>query len=396
MWLVAWMVGCRPDADPTTTDPGDTDLPGHPDPDPDPDPTDTDETTNPSGPERRFDCSGMDPADPAPLGGWIALTFDDGPDPLDTPVVLDVLRTYGVPATFMMLGEQVSDPAVWPLVEEIVADPLFDVGNHSWSHIDLADASLSDVEAEMDETADLLATFGVEQDFFRFPYGDSTCATHDMATDRGYRVTGWHIDTADWCYASGDGICLHEDYWRVPEEYEDDMIGLSMEQIRRFDGGIVLFHDIHTWTADQLGPFIEAALAEGFRFTTITDEAVFPNLVAGTPADLPYLGERCSTVDERCWEVEHDAWCEPVDPGNPSSTDGVCTLPCEGLCLDRDGAAGTFCAETGGAGQCIGRSATQNAFCADLPGTVEVEFSRFVGSSGMSDATAEVCAPSHW
>jgi peptidoglycan/xylan/chitin deacetylase (PgdA/CDA1 family) len=393
MWLLAALAGCRRDEEPTT-DTVDTDLPTHPADTDEPD--DTDEPVDPNGPERRYDCSGMDPADPAPLGGWIALTFDDGPDPLDTPVILEVLRAYDVPATFMMLGEQVSNPEVWPLVEEIVADPLFEVGNHSWSHTDLADASLATVEAEMDETADLLETFGVPRDHFRFPYGDSTCTTHDMATDRGYRVTGWHIDTADWCYASGDGICLNEDYWRVPVAYEADMIGLSMEQIRRFDGGIVLFHDIHTWTAEQLGPFIEAALAEGFRFTTITDTEVFPNLVAGTPADLPYLGERCDTTDDLCWQVEHDAWCEPVAPGDPDNTDGICTLPCEGLCLDRAGAAVTFCAETAGTGQCVGQSASQNGFCADLPGTDETDLPRFVGTSGVSDGTATVCAPAHW
>jgi peptidoglycan/xylan/chitin deacetylase (PgdA/CDA1 family) len=368
-----------------------------------PSPTGTTETTGttlPPPPDlRRFDCSGMDPADPAPLGGRVALTFDDGPDVETTPLVLEVLRAHEVPATFLVLGERLADPDVWPLVDEMVADPLVDVGNHSWDHADLATLSLADAADEIDDTTALLETWVSEPTFFRFPYGDSTCETHDLATDRGYRVAGWHIDTGDWCYAAlGEpGVCLQSDYWRVPEEFEDDMIGWTMEQIRRHHGGIVLLHDIHLWTAEQLEPLIEAIDNEGFTFTALDDAASWPNLVAGTPADLPYLGEPCDLADDRCWLVEDEAWCEPVDPDDSASLDGVCTMPCEGLCLDRDGAATTFCAEIDPEiGQCIGRADEVNAFCDLVPGTEAREFDRFVGDSGASDATVEVCAPPHW
>ena len=52
-------------------------------------------------------------------------------------------------------SEQVSDPASWPIIEEIIHDPLFDVGNHTWSHVDMADASIATATAEMDDTAEL-------------------------------------------------------------------------------------------------------------------------------------------------------------------------------------------------------------------------------------------------
>lgn len=353
-------------------------------------------TPPPEDAERRWDCSGMDPADPAPLGGRVVLTFDDGPDPVDTPVVLEVLRAHGVPAAFLMLGTSLEDPAVWSIVDDIVADPLFVVGNHTVDHLDLADLDLPSAEAQIVDNADALADFGVAREFFRFPYGDSTCATHDLATGLGYRVAGWHIDTADWCYAAGGGVCTTDDYWRVPEEYADDMLGLSLEQIHRFDGGVVLFHDIHAFTAEHLEEFVTTLLDEGYTFAALDDEGVLPNLNAGTPADLPYLGERCSLADDRCWQVEHAAWCEPTDPGDPDSDDGICTLPCEGYCLDRDGAATTFCAATGGAGQCVARVDPRNDDCAALPGTVVADFERFVGSSGVEAAVAAVCAPVGW
>ncbi|MCB9700211.1 MAG: polysaccharide deacetylase family protein, partial [Alphaproteobacteria bacterium] len=346
-------------------------------------------TTPPDPGARRWDCSGMDPADPAPLHGRVALTFDDGPDPVDTATILQLLHDEGIPATFFTLGEQVSDPAAWGLVEQMVDDPLFEVANHSWDHADLATLSLSAVEDEMDDPDALLRTFGITPRFFRFPYGDATCATHDLATDRGWRVTGWHIDTADWCYASGGGVCTNDDYWRVPTEYEDDFLGLTMEQIHRFDGGILLLHDIHRFTADMLPELIGILRDEGYVFTSLDDVSTFPNLVAGTPEDLPYLGERCDVLDDRCWMVEHEAWCEPT---TATGTNGICTLPCENSCLDRDGAATTFCADLGGAGQCVGRVDDENDACAALPGTVATDMDRF----GWPAGTVRVCAPQTW
>ncbi len=395
--------GCGGSADVTGekagagTTPGDLTPPVHPpigDPTTDPDP-DSDPTVSV---ERRHDCSGLDPADAGPLGGWVALTFDDGPHPTHTPAILDVLRTQDVPATFFTLGVQLADPATWDVAEEIVADPLFELANHSWDHADLALLSVADVEAQIDDTNALIETFGPSPLFFRFPYGDSTCTTHDLVTDRAMRVAGWHIDTADWCYAAigATGTCTPDDYWRVPEGYASDMRGFTLEQVARFDGGIVLFHDIHAYTAAELEDMIIELTAAGFTFTSLDDATAFPNLVAGTPADLPYLGEPCDLTEDLCWQVEYSSWCEPVTPDDASDTRGVCTLPCEGTCLDRDGAAITFCADIGGAGQCVGRSEARNDWCAGVPGSLDSAFDRFVGGSGAGAAVVDVCAPPHW
>ena len=82
--------------------------------------------------DRRAHCSGMDPADPAPLGGWAAMTFDDGPDPEITPQILATLRKYNVPATFFVLGTHLDDPDNADLIAEMIADPLFELANHSY------------------------------------------------------------------------------------------------------------------------------------------------------------------------------------------------------------------------------------------------------------------------
>ena len=117
------------------------------------------------------------------------------------------------------------------------------------------------------------------------------------------------------------------------------------------------------------------------------------HLNAGTPADLPFVGEACDTRNDLCWLVEYESWCEPTGDG----TAGVCTLECEGYCLDRDGSPTTFCAQaSSGGGQCTSRSVDLNDCCDAVPGALSVEVDRHVGSSGASAAVVESCVPEHW
>lgn len=336
--------------------------------------------------DRRWDCAGLDPADVAPLGGRVALTFDDGPHPTVTPQVLDILRDENIPATFFMLGTQLDDPSIWPLVEEIVADDLFQIANHSWSHPDLTSLGTVDMLDEIDSTTHLLETFGPIE-HFRFPYGLSDCDAVDRVRAMGLHVTGWHVDTVDWCY-NADGVCTPDDYFRIPDEYSSDMLGFTMEQLNRFDGGVVLMHDIHQATADALPDLIAAMRHEGYTFTSVDDALAWPNLNADTPADLPFLGESCDPIEDACWQVEYSAFCVPVGDG----TNGICTLPCEGTCPDRDGSSTTFCmTTTTDTGECVARADAVNDSCARLPGTAPVTVDRFVGTSGSSPLTLEVC-----
>ena len=345
--------------------------------------------------DRRYDCSGMDPADPAPLGGMVALTFDDGPSDTVTPDVLATLRDFQAPATFFTLGIALEDSRNWDVVEEIVDDPLFTLANHSWDHRNQADLSLSAHQDQVGDTNDLIRSFGVEPDFFRFPYGSSTCQTADHVRDVGMIVSGWHIDTGDWCYAaSGEtGVCTRDDYWRIPEEYEADMRGFTMEQVRRFDGGVVLFHDIHPYTAAALPDILQQLVDEGYTFVSLDDFEAYPRLNSGDPIDLPFVGEPCEVSNDTCWMVEYEAWCEATGDGDA----GVCTVACEGTCLDRDGNATTICAEVGdGGGQCASRSVNLNDCCAAVPGTSAERVDRHVGESGASPQSADACVPEHW
>jgi len=118
----------------------------------------------------------------------VALTFDDGPDPRWTPRVLDLLAEAGARATFFCCGA----PA--RLHPELVrrAARLGEVGNHSWSHADLATLDTVPVGHEIAATHQLLTNItGRAPTLFRPPYGNLRGAVLLAAARHGYRAVLW-------------------------------------------------------------------------------------------------------------------------------------------------------------------------------------------------------------
>jgi len=229
-------------------------------------------------------CSGRRVPDKHPFGGRIALTFDDGPNPETTPRLVEILRRHRVPATFFINGERVEGENEKAIVRDLVDDPLFLVGNHGWSHANLAVLSLDEAEDEIDRTTDLLR--GIENvRFFRFPFGRANCETLHAARERGLIVTGWHVSSADWCFAERDGWCRPWRFRYVPDRLRQDMVGFVLRQVTRKDGGIVLLHDRLPFTVETLEPLIAKLEAEEFSFVALDDRAVFPRLNAGDTGD---------------------------------------------------------------------------------------------------------------
>lgn len=358
-------------------------------------------TLSPSGDvwERRSECSGMDPADPAPIGGRVALTFDDGPRVATTPQIVQTLRDHQpnpVPATFFMVGQEVAKTENWAVVQDIVDDPLFRVGNHSYTHANFPELTELERMAELEDTTALLESFGATVEYFRLPGGGGSCDVVDQATSTGMLNTGWHIVTGDYCYAAlgADGECSQEDLYRVPPEYEADFVGYVLEDLTRTDGGVVLMHDIHQFTANELEGLLIAIEDAGFTFTTLDDAQAFPNLNAGTPHDFAWIGEACRTDDDHCFEVEYLSTCTATGDPALEPTQGVCATECDDVlpCLDRDGSSPTACAEVNGAGQCLGLSTSLNGYCADVPGTTPTIVPEFHPRGH----NVTVCLPTGW
>lgn len=331
------------------------------------------------------DCSGVRVPDRNGFSKRVALTFDDGPNPATTPKVIATLKRHGAPATFFTNGSRYSSQAAKDLAAQIAADPLFILANHSHGHLNLSQQTAAKVESEIDKTDALIRAAGETPRYFRFPFGASTCESKQLAQSRGYIVTGWHVDSADWCYAAGGGYCKPQTFRYVPDDMRGDMGAYVMQQVRGSNGGIVLFHDVHASTADALDGILTAMKAEGYTFVALDDTATFPKLHGATPAPVKFIGDACTS----------DAGCAFMAGGQAGRCHaaGFCTIACAGSCPDLAGRAPTFCIADGNAGACVSKAAIQNEQCAALPGTANVLRDRFIGTSTATPASANVCAP---
>ena len=138
--------------------------------------------------------------------GQLALTFDDGPNPVWTPRLLEVLSRRGVRATFFLVGSRAqAEPS---LVRQIAAAGHL-IGNHSWSHLNLALASSATIEDQLTRTSQTLEEItGAPVLFFRPPFGARRPATLRIARRLGLSPVLWNAMTSDWKNPSANAISL--------------------------------------------------------------------------------------------------------------------------------------------------------------------------------------------
>jgi peptidoglycan-N-acetylglucosamine deacetylase len=134
----------------------------------------------------------------------LALTFDDGPNPTWTPRLLDILAAHNAHATFFMVGKFAqAEPA---LVRRI-ANAGHLIGNHTWSHPNLAQISSQRIREELTRTRDMLEQLtGKPVQFFRPPYGARRPVVLCIARELNMTPATWNAMTNDWAEPSADRI----------------------------------------------------------------------------------------------------------------------------------------------------------------------------------------------
>lgn len=148
-----------------------------------------------------------------------ALTFDDGPHPIFTPLLLDILKKHRARATFFMIGQNASR---YPEIVQQVAQAGHTIGNHSWNHPSFPSVAGQERRAQIRTCARALAPYG--QRLFRPPYGEYNLASQLDALWLGYKVIHWSLDIKDWRGLDAD---------RMAEQIVTDTRS----------GSIVLLHD---------------------------------------------------------------------------------------------------------------------------------------------------------
>lgn len=218
------------------------------------------------------------------FGHRVALTFDDGPNSLTTPLILDILRRHRVPAAFFINGERARGEMERAILKDIASDPTLVLGNHTWSHPKMTEVSRKEAALQVDRTTGLLRDAGASPRYFRFPFGAYTMGLLEAVRSSGYTVIPWHADSADWCFSRGDGVCKADVFAEVPDRFRQDMPGYVLHRIRQRDGGILLLHDIYRNTALRLEEILQVLEAEGYSFTRVDDARTFLDLDAAVDA----------------------------------------------------------------------------------------------------------------
>ncbi len=144
----------------------------------------------------------------------IYLTFDDGPSPIWTNEVLDLLDFYQAEATFYMIGRNVVNH---PEIVREVAEHGQTIGVHTYNHIDLSWADYTTFYYEVDDTESVIKEAlqdGVDlsSQFVRCvrpPYGGASNLFYANANSMNYEVSMWNIDTEDWRGTSPEAILEH-------------------------------------------------------------------------------------------------------------------------------------------------------------------------------------------
>lgn len=186
------------------------------------------------------------------LTNAIAITFDDGPDPKNTPRLLEMLKERHIKATFFLIGRSVE---TYPqIVREIVAQG-HEIANHTWDHKDLS--RLSDAAAldELQKTHDaIIAACGVTPTLFRPPYGNCKLSQRKWIWEKfHYPAIIWEVDPNDWRKGA------------TSQKVHDAIVNGTKA------GSIILCHDIHATTVDAMPSTLDDLIVRGFQFKTISE-----------------------------------------------------------------------------------------------------------------------------
>jgi peptidoglycan-N-acetylglucosamine deacetylase len=209
---------------------------------------------------------------------YIAMTFDDGPSAENTPRLLEMLKQRNIKATFFLIGQNVvSNP---DLVRRILAEG-HEIGNHSWTHPQLSKLSDDRVTAEITQTQDAIKdASGFTPTLLRPPYGAITPRQREWIENRfGLNIILWSVDPFDWKRPGASVITQR-----------------ILSQTR--PGAIILSHDIHKQTVDAMPATLDALIAKGYKFATVS-QLIAMNKPKPTPPDTADADRPSSTKSRK-------------------------------------------------------------------------------------------------
>lgn len=183
-------------------------------------------------------------------GNRIAITFDDGPTPGVTNVVLDELKKRNIRSTFFMIGKRVV--AAPELAQRVLAEG-HEVCNHTFNHLKLNTLPDQQVDWEIQKTQDTIGeVLNHRPTWLRPPYGAFRKNQIGIPQSRDIGVVFWNVDPRDWSQPG-----------------EEKIVSTILTHTK--PGSIILCHDLHKQTANCVGQILDGLLERKYEFTSISD-----------------------------------------------------------------------------------------------------------------------------
>ncbi len=184
----------------------------------------------------------------------IAITFDDGPHPRYTNIILDILAQYNAKATFFLIGTNVKQ---YPELLGRILKEGHEIGNHTYLHANLQKTPSDKIITQILEAEEtILEITDHRTKVFRPPGGLYNKKVCDAAHALDYEVILWTIDTMDWAHTPVDEIV---------EKVESNIKS----------GDIILCHDYISGkpspTPDALRQILPDLIEEGYEFVTVSE-----------------------------------------------------------------------------------------------------------------------------
>ncbi|MGG1674921.1 polysaccharide deacetylase family protein [Neobacillus sp. NRS-1170] len=183
----------------------------------------------------------------------IAITFDDGPNPIYTPQVLEIFSEAGGKATFFMIGKQMSK---YPEMVKKVAEQGHEIGNHTFTHPKLSQLTQEKCSEEIERNESLIEELaGRKPVVFRPPYLDYNHETLSVLEQKSYPMIG--------------ALNLGAHDWEQPGV--DHILAKTRDCVR--NGSILLFHDGYgdrSQTIEAVRILVAELSSQGYQFVTVS------------------------------------------------------------------------------------------------------------------------------
>ncbi|MEU6861089.1 polysaccharide deacetylase family protein [Glycomyces sp. NPDC046736] len=198
------------------------------------------------------------PAQAQQCNGYVALTFDDGPNGGTTASLLNALTSNGLRATFFNTGQAAQSN---PALARAQVDAGMWVGNHSWSHPHMTQLSQAQMAQEISSTQQAIqSATGVTPNLFRPPYGETNATLRSVEAQYGLTEVLWTVDSQDWNGASTAQIVA------------------AARNLQ--SGGVILMHDAYQNTINAIPQIAADLRARGLcagMISPATGQAVAPD-----------------------------------------------------------------------------------------------------------------------